>query len=52
MKEMSRKYGGIAIAGRDADAPRDALVISEARQDRLPGYRVEASAYIDGTSDG
>jgi hypothetical protein len=52
MKELSRKYGGIAIAGMDAGAPRDALAICEAGQDRLPDYRVEAGAYVDFTSDG
>jgi fermentation-respiration switch protein FrsA (DUF1100 family) len=52
MKEQTRKNGGIAIAGRDAGAPRDALVISEAGQDELPGCRVETGAYVDGTSDG
>jgi hypothetical protein len=29
MKEQTRKNGGIAIAGRDAGAPRDALAIYE-----------------------
>jgi hypothetical protein len=45
MKELSRKYGGLAIAGRDAGAPRDALDIYEVGQDRLPDYRVVAGAY-------
>jgi hypothetical protein len=49
--EQTRKYGGIAIAGRDTGAPRDALAIYEAGQDKLPIYRVEAGAYRDVISD-
>jgi hypothetical protein len=52
MKKLSRKYGGMDIAGRDAGAPRDALAIYEAGQDDLLGYRVETGDYVDGTSDG
>jgi hypothetical protein len=52
MKELSRKYGGIAIAGRDAGAPRDVLAIYEVGQDKLPVYRVEVGAYDSVASDG
>jgi hypothetical protein len=52
MKDLSRKYGGFDIAGRDAGTPRDALAIYEARQNELPGYRVEAGAYEDVSSEG
>jgi hypothetical protein len=52
MKELSRKYGGIAFAGKDVGAPRDAMAIYEVRQDKLPVYSVEASAYYGLISDG
>jgi hypothetical protein len=50
--EQTKKNGGIAIAGMDAGAPRDPLAINESGQDERPGYRVEAGAYRDVTSDG
>jgi hypothetical protein len=50
--EQTRKYGGIAIADRDAGAPRDVLAIYEVGQDELFGYRVEAGACEDVPSDG
>jgi hypothetical protein len=52
MKEETRKYGGLAIAGRDAGDPRDALAIYEVGKEGLPGYRVEAVAYEDISSCG
>jgi hypothetical protein len=52
MKGESREYGGLDIAGIHAGAFRVALTISEARQGRLSGYRIEAGAYEYAPSEG